>query len=371
MKTQTHRQEHHLHPEFEVMYQKLQEEETINAEISGRQDGLLNKPQSRRHYQIQFRSYINSAIQKAMDFNYSIFKPNSSMATIKELRATAEKLIAELIKKINTVEKEILFRKSDVANLKVNLTTAVLKVIIPVMFGLAEGCLLFTVLSNGGYGLLMITALSFLIALCTGIGLHIGGLYITDAPTAAVKRIRRAIVLSIALIVAVALGMWRALITTETVAISNQVSLQNSSSQSFAMTMFPFIAISFTSFLVGLALEQRFALSKEERKRIKKYREKKAELSVAVKEYEGLTNEKKTIEDKVQEESAHVISQQETAHANELKLLSLAELIRSKYEAANVEHRPDNDCPDFFGQSLQHEFTLYFDHLFQQQNKQK
>ncbi|MBS1511060.1 MAG: hypothetical protein JST86_09475 [Bacteroidetes bacterium] len=359
-----------INPEFEQLFKKMQDDEIITAEITGKQDGRLNKPQSRQHYNVQFRTHIRSTIQKALDYNFSIYRPNSSVAAVKELRSAAEKKLAESEKKINAVEKTILFLKRDLTNLSINWFVAFVKVFTPILIGLSEGGLLLTLMSSGGYGMLMKFSLSLLIALCTAIGLHTGAGYIMEAQSPQDRKKRTVIVLSIAGVVAMALGVWRALITTETATINGLVNLNHSgNNQSFAMTVFPFIAVSFVSFLAGLALEQKFAVNKQEQERIKKYREKKTELAEAEKEYKALIKEKKDTEDHVREESANVLSQQESAHANECRLLSLAEQIRSTYEAANVEHRPDNICPDYFGESMQQEFTLHFNHLFPNQNK--
>jgi hypothetical protein len=355
-----------INPEFEAFFTKLEKEQVALAGIAGKQDGLANKPTSARHYNIQVMSSIKAAIQKAIDFNYSLFKPVSAIAITKELRNTATEDILLLEKDKNAKEKKLLFLKNEQAELRgtVNYISAKLKIIIPALFGLAEGILVYTILQSAGFPLLVRFFLSFVIAFASAFGLSLGANYISKATDKRSRKRRFAVVITLAFVVAAGLGIWRAGLYSGSVTINSQIDLTSSADQTTNFSSLPFILISFISFLVALAFELKHWQTDEQKARIKLYEEKVAEVKLTEQESNAIKTQIKIIKETASTASGEALIMQEYAFSNEIRLVTLARQVQNHYEATNIEHRLDNTCPAFFGESISSDFKLYFNNLF-------
>ncbi|MGC4100870.1 hypothetical protein [Ferruginibacter sp.] len=355
-----------VNPEFEAFFKKLEREQLDLAGIAGRQDGLANKPTSARHYNIQVVSSIKAAIQKAIDFNYSLFKPVSAIAITKEMRTTEAENILLLEKDKNAKEKKLLSLKSEQAELRgsINYIAAKLKIIIPALFGLAEGILVYTILQSAGFPLIVRFFLSFVIGLTGTYGVNLGANFISKAVNKKSWKKRFAVVITLAFAVAAGLGVWRAGLYSGSVTINSQIDLTSSGNQTTSFSSLPFILISFISFLVALAFELKHWQTDEQKARIKLYKEKVAEGKKIELESHVINNKIKIAKENVSAASGEALVIQEYAYSNECRLITLAQQIQNYYESSNIEHRLDNTCPPFFGESISKEFKLYFNNLF-------
>lgn len=352
-------------PEFEAFYEKLEREQLAIAGMMGQQDGQANKPISQRHYNIQQINSFKGVIQKALDYNYSLFKPVSTIAVTKELRNTGTENIFLLEKDKNAKEKKLLFLQHEQMNAKgtFNYLSSRLRIIIPALFGISEGVLVFSILQTASFPGIVKFFLSIVIALASAFGLSLGAHYICKAINKKAKKERFAIVITLAFAVAAGLGIWRAGLYETSVNINSQIDLSSHASDANFSSL-PFIVISFISFLVALAFELKHWLTDEQKEKIKKYEELKTESKKIELEKENIIKEIKEIKTTVSRASGDVFQQQECAFSNERRLISLAQQIKNHYEATNVEHRPDNSCPAFFGELITGDFKLYFADIF-------
>lgn len=353
-------------PEFETYFEKLEREQLALAEMLGQQDGRTNKPTSQRHYVVQVSSSFKAIIQKAIDYNYTLFKPISTIAITREIRNAAIENLCLLDKEKNAKEKKLLHLKHEQSDLKITTSSisSKLKIIIPAMFGLSEGVLLYSILQNASFPGVVKFFLSIVIAMASAFGLNLGAHHICRAEGKRRKQKRFVVVITLAFVVAAGLGIWRANISGTSANINSQIDVANYSAQPTNFSALPFILLSFISFLVALAFELKHWLSDEQKARQKTYEKILAESKKIELEKNAIQEEIKTTKANISATSGDVLRQQEYAFANERRLISLAQQLQNRYEAANMEHRPDNSCPAFFGEPITADFTLYFDNLF-------
>lgn len=366
METRLIAQASYTNPEFEAYYTKLEKEQLAIAAITGQQDGLVGKPASKRHYNIQIISSFKAAIQKAIDYNYSLFPPISSIAVTKELRNSAAENILLLEKDKNAKEKKLLFLQHEQTELKgkVNYISSKLKLIIPAIFGISEGVLVYTILQTASFPGLVKFFLSIAIALASAFGLSLGANFICNATTTPKKQQRFAVVILMAFIVAAGLGIWRAGLYSTSMHINAQIDEGGHATQTDSFSSLPFILISFISFVVALAFEIKHWQTDEQKQRVKQYEEKLAEVKKIEQERQTIKKQIDTTKQEISVASAQTMQQQEYAFANERRLISLAQQMVNQYESANVEHRLDGSCPSFFGEPITADFKLYFADIF-------
>ena len=369
----------YIDPEFEAYYDKLEKEQLSAMGIQAKQDGLANKPATLHHHKIQVIEPIKSTIQKAIEFNRSRYQPISHMAIAQSQRAQSSENITVKEKEKNAKEKEVLQLKDRQKELKATLCNGLsskMRLIIPAAFAISEGIVVLNLLQGASFPFLVTFFLAIAIALAAGFGLHLGAHFIRKATTKIGARIRYAIVLSLAFLVAFALGVWRAHLYGDTVTINSQIDLNNVTGPAgpaapTTYSPWPFILITFISFLVALAFEIKYWQTDDEKKKQKAYEDLSKECRKAEKEYKDMVEEINTLNAASTMNSGTVIRKQEYACSNEERLLTLAQVILSHYEGTNVEYRKDGSCPEFFGESITSDFKLYFSDIFNnlKQNK--
>lgn len=353
-------------PEFEASYESLEKELSV-FDVDAKQSGLMNNPTTLKQFKIRVIRPIKALIQKVIDLNYSRNQMFSDMAVAQSLRTSASDKAFVLEKEKNEKEKNLVPLRNEQKSLKENCKRGIstmLRIIIPALFGICEGFLVFNMLLSSSLPLVVAFFLAILTALVAGFGLHLGAHFICKAKTILVRRIRFAIVLIISFLVAYALGVWRARSYSDASNINSQIDLHQSSGSASNFSPWPFVLISFISFVVALAFEIRYWLSDDEKKLLKKYEEKTAEVKKEEQAVRALNREIEAIKVNSNFDSASVMRRQEYACTNEDRLLSLAQHTVSRYESINVEFRKDNQCPDFFGETVDFGFKLYFIPLF-------
>src|SRR5882724_8407914 len=356
----------YLDPEFEASYENLEKELSV-FEVDAKQCGLMSNPTTPKQYKIRVIKPIKALVQKVIDFNYSRNQMFSDMAVAQSLRSIASEKAFGLEKEKNEKEKKLVSLKNEQTSLKKNCKSdisTILRIIIPALFGCCEGFLVFNMLLGSSLPLIVAFFLAFLIALVAGFGLHLGANFICKEKTLFVKRTRFAIVLTISFLVAYALGVWRAHSYSDASNVNSQIDLLQSISPSANFSPWPFVLISFISFVVALAFEIKYWLSDDEKKQLKKYEGKTIEVRKEEQAVRMLKREIEAIKLNSNCDSASVMRRQEYACCNEDRLLSLAQHIVSRYESINVEFRKDNQCPEFFGETIDFCFKLYFTPLF-------
>lgn len=366
--------ESYVDPIFEDYFKKLEREQLSAISIQAKQDGLMNKPTSVRHHTTQTITPLKSVIQKALDFNYSRHQPISDLAIAQQQRTIASDGIGIKEKQKNAIEKIVLQLKEECCCLKDNLNCTIsprLRNLIPVSFGISEGVLVFNILQSAAFPALLTFFLAIVIALASAVGLHLGANFIRKALTKAAIIKRYVIVLSLAFVVALMLGVWRANLYTDTVNINSQIDLNSSASAATSFSPWPFVLISIISFIVALAFEIKYWQSDEEKKNQKKYEDKSKELKNAEREYKDINKEIDTLKSTSSSESGCTIRKQEYACSNENRLRTLAQQLINHYEGINVEYRPDGDCPAFFGELINTDFKLYFSDIFNKLNQRR
>jgi ABC-type multidrug transport system fused ATPase/permease subunit len=353
-------------PEFEATYENA-EKELMAFDVDAKQGGLLNQPTTQKQYKIRVITPIKALIQKVIDFNYSRNQLFSDMAVAQSLRTTASDKASVLEREKNEKERNLVPLRNEQKSLKESCKrglSTMLRIIIPALFGTCEGVLVFNMLLGSSLPFIVSFFLALLTALVAGFGLHLGANFICKAKDLQVKRIRYAIVLTISFFVACALGVWRAKSYSDASNISSQIDVNQPAGEPAHFSPWPFILISFISFVVALAFEIKYWLTDKEKRQLKKYEEKTAEVKKEEQAVEMMKLKIEAIRANSNSDSASVIRRQEYACTNEERLLSLAQHTVSRYESTNVEFRKDNQCPEFFGEPVDFRFKLYFTPLF-------
>lgn len=357
--------------EFENYFVSLEKEQLLLAEINAKHDGSLGDPSTQRHYFIRIITPLKNIIQKAIDFNYGKFQPVSNVARIQDLRTTAGSKIFELTKEKNDKDTKRRLLKNEQKGLKAKLNSSIsskLRRIIPAVFGICEGYIVYNMLQNTKLPTIVSFFWGLLTALVTAFGLFLSANFICKAKTIFQKRIRIAIVLAAAFGVALSLGVWRANTYNEISSFHSRIDLNQATENSSSFSPWPFVMLSFVSFLVALAFEIKFWISDEERKRLRLYEEKSDEVKKADQEYNTIQKEIDSISKNMASDSGLAMEKYEYASGNEKRLITLAHQVVSIYEATNVNFRKDNICPEFFGNRIGFGFTLYFTGIFNVKN---
>lgn len=353
-------------PHLETYFENLENDLSV-FDVKAKQDGPENIPSILKQHSIGVIIPIKSVIQKAIDFNYSRNQMYSDIAVVQGLRTTASEKAFTLEKEKNEKEKKLVPLKNEQKGLKEKckyLISSTLKIFIPALFGICEGVLTYKMVLTNSLSVIVAFFLALLTALIAAFGLHFGANFICKAKTVHLKRIRYLIVLSIAFVFASALGFWRASSFSNSSDINSQIDLHQQTSSSANASLWPFVIISFASFLVALCFEIKYWLSDEEKKQLKKYEEKSAEVKKEELAVKALNREIEDIKANSNFDSASIMRKQEYACGNEYRLVSLAQQVVSRYESINADFRKDNQCPAFFGDQINFDFKLYFTQLF-------
>lgn len=360
-------------PVFEDFFKTMESEQLGMSSIQARQDGLLNKPIDHRTYLISVVTPVKTVIQKGLDYNHAITQPATNIAIGQNLRAKALEDVSVKEKEKNAKEKIFLVAKGEEKQLKAGLRNRLsskLRIIIPAAFGFCEFVLTYNLLESASFPVIAKFFLSAVIGLCTAFGIHLSANYICKAKTRLEQRKRFFIVTSLALAVAIGLGVWRANLYGDAIGINSQIDL-NQTAFVEHFSPLPFIIVNFVAFLVGLLFELNFWQTDEEKWLLKLYEEKAQEVKKIEQEFIGLKNEIDDIKLNSTSDTALVIRRQEYGQANEQRLLSLAQQVVNNYESVNLEFRKDGECPTFFGQHINNDFRLYFSQFFNSQNSTK
>lgn len=366
--------ESYTDPEFEAYYETLEKEQLALAEVQAKHDGAVNDPKSPKHYLIKFITPVKHVFQKGLDFNFSKFQPLSDVAIMQNLRTTATDKVTTLIKEKNDNEKKAAVLKNEQKGLKAKLRSNIslkLRRIIPVIFGGCEGFLVFNMLQSTGLPFFVCLFWGVLTMLVTSFGLLLAANFICKTKTNFQLKLRWTIVLVLAFGVALALGIWRASTYNEVSQINSQVSLNHAASHSHSYSPWPFVVLSFVSFLVALAFKVKYWINDDEKKKLKAYEDKCAEVNKAEKQRADLEYQIDRIKSNSASDSASVMRKQEYACGNEQRLLSLAKQVVSRYESVNVEFRKDGHYPEFFGEPIDFGFQLYFTKMFYALNQKQ
>lgn len=354
-------------PEFEALFQKLEMEQPALAKIQAKQDGLTNSPMSKEHFWVQTLNPLKATFQKVLDINYARFQPVSDVAVIQNTRKTAEEKVHELTGELTEQSKKLELLQQEKEHLKKSIRpgmTSWKRRIIPFLFGITEGYLVFDMFSDSSLSFFVCLIWGILAALITGVGLHLGANYISKAATERQKKWRTAQIVLSALALSVVLGTWRANNYSNSSSVNSEVDLGSTASTVTHYSPWPFIIFSFAAFIVGLFLEIKYWISEEEKNRMKRYEEKCKEVKAAEQRVQEITKQIDEVKASAAYDSALIMRKQEYACGNEHRLMSLAREVLNIYESTNVEFRKDRLCPPYFGQQYDFGFSLYFIPLF-------
>ena len=356
----------YVDPVFEDYYDKLQRDQLTIAEEQAKTDGASNKPTNYHQYFISLIAPLKSAIQLGLDFNHGRNSPISNLAVGKNNHEAAMKQITFLEKERDAKRKVVSIGKNQLEDLKPRWSylPKKLRYLIPTLFGVIEGILIFNVLQQTSLPILLSIFIAFATSVVTGFALDVAGSWISRAIRKMQRRIRLAIVLSLAFGFACAIGIWRAATYNEIASANNQFDANSTLGPSASLPAWPFVIVSFISFLVALAFELRYWQTEKQKAAIENYEAKAKEIQELQHEHNNLKGLIQKAQSEVTIQSGTIIQQQEYAKANENRLISLAHHVMSHYERINTEYRADNQCPEFFGQKTDLGFTLYFNTLF-------
>jgi len=320
-----------------------------------------------KQYRISVIRPLKALVQKVIDLNYSHNQSFSDMAVAQSLRTIASDKATALEREKNEREKKLVPLRNELKYLKESCKRGIstmLRIIIPALFGTCEGFLVLNMLLGSSLPFLVAFFLALLTALVAGFGVHVGANFICKATTLHARKIRFVTVLVIAFFVASALGVWRAQSYSAASNINAEIDLRQSLGTPANFSPWPFILISFISFVVALAFEIKYWLTDKEKAQLKKYEEKAVELRKEEEAQEIMKLKIEAIKANSNVDSASVMRRQEYACTNEERLLSLAQHTLSRYESINIEFRKDNQCPEFFGEPVDFGFKLHFTSLF-------
>lgn len=334
----------------------------VFAETIGKENGLINKPESIDEFNLFVGNKVKNTLQTAMYKNHEYFTPIAGMVLANEIRKQGadkkQKLNAELSD--TTLEKNQAEAKRkplfpDRRLLKIRLLIFLLLIILAIV----EAIYTFKAFRSKG--------MDMLTSLFTGVGMSIAVLcthflakWCKNATTKLVRFFR----LVISLIIPGTLFYCIAMIRIDGYEFENQFKNllpgQNQFSPSAdAMDLF---LISYIFYLVGFFLSYFFAKTKEESEQEKEFNKLTDEYNRLQVKADELREQITTIETTTYQKSKEALENLEKAIATEREIESIAPEVLQHYIDKNLRHRT-NGIPAFYNHLPQLQFQKFFDNI--------
>jgi hypothetical protein len=348
-------------PELESSYAFFEQEQMTKAEINGKHDGKNHQPSDARRYKVQTISSLRSAVQSLIDVNHLKHQFLCDVGYAQTIRKDTEKVLNVLRNESKATELKLANVKNEEQQLKCDgdygWSTKMQRGIL-LAFALVEGALTYLVLKNISSSFVLNILLSLTIMFVAGTGLNVGANHIATAATPYNRRVRYAVVLSVGLLFSIVIGYSRGNLNNQALAMETLIAMDTPAPRSNAL---PFMLISFVAFWVALALELKHWRSPADKAKIKAYKDKQREVAQYEKEVQKIQVDIAEANRQLTMKTDLVLRRQIYARDFEMRLISLAQKLVDTYESANVEFR--HECPKFFGEKVDFEFSLHYQDL--------
>lgn len=356
-------------PELEAVYEQLDREQLIKAEVGGKHDGKINQPNDIHTYKVQTIGPLRSAVQSVIDLSHAKHQLVCDVGYVQKIREDADAKVKEI--QNEEKQKAMQLAKARKEEKALHHTSKkgwseYMRYSILAAFALVEGSLTFLVMKRQSTSALLNILLALAVMFIASLGLNVGAHYIASALTPRKRKFRYAIVVAAGLLFSLCLGYGRAQMNNEAAAMEAQISQDAPIQSSSAL---PFVFISFFGFLIALGLELRHTLSPEEKAKQKAWQEKHNEVVQLERELAQSQEEINSIESEVTHKTDWIFRRQVYARDYEIRLVSMAQKVVDKYESTDVDFRKDRQCPSFFGEKIDFQFQLYYQNLFPSQKQ--
>lgn len=357
----------YIDPEQEASFNAVEKNLLRTMNVKGKHDGPAGNPKSVRQHKVQITAPVETEVQSLIEQNHSKHQTVCDVGFVQKLRIDADEQEKGLRNEAKAIDGQLQIAKEEEQQQRCQLPSKWKQRIyyaIAAAFAFLEGILTYIILRQISGGGFVNVLLSLAVMLITGAGLHTGARYILAAPSPQKRKWRYGLVLGLGLVFSILLGAARAKATNEAAALNAQIALEEPSATSSAL---PYVAISFMAYLVCLALELRYAKTKEEKAREHAYKEKKQEVTTLEAKLHQINATIVALRENVTLKTDWIFRRQVYARDFELRAVALAQKAVSRYEGANLDNRTDGQCPEFFGEKVDFGFRLYFQHILNPQ----
>ena len=360
----------------ETMENNLKEYEEamrLKMEIQAKFDGQENKPSNFQYLKVQALNPIATGIQALLDKNNERNQPVATMAYTQSIRAKADDDVKTLNFKANNAQRKYEALEQEQKRVRPSLAKKISRYInypITISFALAEFLMTWTLAAVTSSSLIQSLAISLIVALISGFGIYVSAGFIRKANSKKETIKRYLLVLSIAAIVCIGLGSWRAVMNGEINDANAQLSGTTTIVSTTSASPIFYAILSFIAFIVCLALEIKFYQTEADKRKQREGDFKEREVKETKAEWLAYEEAKKQILAETTEVSGIALHRHEYGKAFEQRLITLADELRSYYESTNLNFRKDGQCPTFFGEATDWQFKLYFIKFFNNENQQ-
>lgn len=343
----------------------LEKELLTYSGLQGKQNGLQNLPTTESEIRAYIMNTIESKIQFEIDRNHQINVPVSGVVVAQRLNTEAGKVIEVLKGDLASNEHIHQPLKEQKKQLTPDLQKRRMRRWVyagAAVISMAEGFFAYEAFTAASFPRIPAFFAALGIAIGVGFGLHFLARYILQAETRIQRLCRYCIVLIPAFIGFFALGSLRAQSYNTHVDINphaTEVFVPSTSGVSgMSLTI-----ISFLLFLIALLFSIRFYKTKEERMRDQEYDQVCGEIKRLSAAMQAIRDKIETIQKDASEKTAEALGRFEYALATEKRLKAIARRAVDAYIDANLRHRSDKSCPEFFSRPPAFNFKLFFDNM--------
>lgn len=343
---------HSMYPELESDYQQTNSRLIGLASTQGASDGEQNTPLHADDYKVRIVDVVQTTIQESLSKLAITIPTISGIILAKSIANSA----AEKIRRIRTdlLEDELQL-KEVIRELTVNRPNAAFNIVIYVI----HCCLVFIGAAEGAINLPSFLAMGLpyynavITAIAAALIVIVGSVYfagvIRRAPSPGTRNKRLCAVLAAYLLLFSILGQFRLHAISNVPAEITDLSEITLSNQSVdPCTVWGIVGTSFLMFCLGLLACIRYTRSKEELGRLRVYKENMARATELEQKVNAAKSEIKAIESASELEQKRAIKDYEAALAYQARYIALGERTLKIYNKANLLHRSDGICPDFF-----------------------
>lgn len=345
-------------------YESLKQRLLSRITLIARQNGEAKLPVNIDHYKVLCIEPIKNEIQGAMNQNQQEFAPIAGMVIASELEKKFEVKKKEQVSKKNNAEQDLIPVNEKIKLLPLVEKESVLQswggLILTILLAIAESFLGYHNIRLNNFDTISATVFATFLGILILFGTHFFGKHYTKTTDAYKKKKLLVVVNVIGILIFIMLGNFR----VNGLAIANKYA-NNDTTQGISnpnVSNGVYLAfISYLVFLLGLYLSVRYSKNDSQTRTLKESETLAKEERKLQEIIEQSKQEIKESEEKMQEQKNSALKNWEIAVANENELVSIAEIVRSAYNQANVSTRQDSILPTFFSNPFDFQFQKFFD----------
>jgi predicted permease len=337
----------------------------IYADVEGKNTGIENKPRSEAEMKAIIFNRIQTTIQGVMEENYRAHTPIHPMVVANKIEIDAKEEAKRVQAEVMQLNHDLEIANYEHKQIKLPFIKRYISyVILACLCFIGVGDALLSYSGFRFFGLPVSGAIvaSIVVFLVVVLGGHFLGRAIRDAELKSQRMMRIALSLIAAFLFFLFLGMLRANAYNYDDSTAVAASFV-SKAEHQDVTAYPIAVLSFLTFTLGLYISARFSLTKDQRASLQVYEV--SERTIRRLRNEIATREKAIAEinrDK-NEDVRTALATYETALANENQLIASADIALQRFINANLRHRTDGECPEYFSNPAKFQFKKFFDKI--------